>query len=78
MAPQTSEDGAPGVVQRGTAQERCRENGGVEGTSLGDSRWTARQLSAWPHMWRRSCQHENKGVMYAVVGCLEGTVFDND
>ena len=23
-------------------------------------------------------QHENKGVMYAVVGCLEGTVFDND
>ena len=45
MALQTSGDGAPGVVQQGTAPERCRENGGIEGTSPGGSRWTARQLT---------------------------------
>ena len=29
-------------------------------------------------MKRRSCGHDNKGVMHAAVGGLEGTVFDND
>ena len=60
MAPQTSGDGAPGVEQRGTAPERCREDGGVEEASLGGSRWTARQMSAWPHMWRTSCRKRTR------------------
>jgi hypothetical protein len=29
-------------------------------------------------MKRRSCRHDNKGVVHAAVGGLEGTVFDND
>jgi len=81
MALQTSGDGAPGVVQQGTAPERCRENGGIEGTSPGGSRWTERQVpppALLDFKMVEKLRNKDSGKVYAVVGGLNGTgLFDN-